>query len=324
MSRLRPAVRILAAAGCLAALLASFSHPASPPWTQAPALAQERGGDRGGGDRDPGGAEPGQDQPARRRGVPYILVDHGHLGAVLDLESGLLFCAGAGPKCFFAVSDIGTTITRQGVFVGPERPQPWHDAELQRLTGLLNRMIRSAAEQARPGWALAVVLTPHAPFLAWTPLNRRPSGQTVNQDDPRFIELLDLSDSARKIAADYFPGGHTYRWFYPYPDGDEILLDRRGNTAKAPRFLEAGQRTPATIHDDTLREATRRLNALLEAAARGRPVAVGPGKKDNPLASLAILETPVGLVLAWVRPVPDDYPRGGIKPFYGGNPPGAP
>jgi len=163
-----------------------------------------------------------------------------------------------------------------------------NDAELAKYTVRINALLDELRDQDKGKNREPVfIVTPYVPFLAWCQRGHEmvlpKKAITLEENPDGFYQALGIS----KAMASYQKT--ESRWWYQTPD--EIYWCRiSGNTQLAAALLRADTLTPS--HDRMLADYTDRINAILDEAAKRKPI---------PENVLSLLVTQKGLLLAWSR-----------------------
>jgi hypothetical protein len=202
----------------------------------------------------------------------------------------IVTCKGKGNRC--AVLRL----------VKAKKLSPFHDAGLAQCTDAINTILDEIIAKNRvPTRHPHFLVTPYAPFLAWTretPDAIDERGITLEADPARFYQGLGTSvESYREKPA---------RFWYCI-GGSKIACKKGGDTQLAGRLLNADRLSG--IHDAELKGYTDRLNSVFDRYAKGN---------RNPGQNLSLLVTPKGLFLAWSGDDDSEgqIPRGAITALH--------
>jgi hypothetical protein len=183
--------------------------------------------------------------------------------------------------------------------VNAKRLSPIHDAAAARCTAginaILDQMIaRNSVASRHPSF----IVTPYAPFLAWS--QEAPDGGiqrvvTLADDPGTFYQVLG-------IALGSYRSKPPSRYWYSI-GGGAVGCKKGGDTQIAARLF--GAERLSSLHDAELGAFTKAINAVLDGCEK---------TNRNPKRHLCFLVTPKGLFLAWSEDDDRDgpAPRGAV------------
>jgi len=212
---------------------------------------------------------PGQDESTLRST---------YTGVVFSEDHKSITCTGKGKDCLIAR------------LVNAKRLSSFHGAELEKYTNRINAIASEIASTNKdPKRRVCFIITPHAPFLAWTTQvtpdrtakkGIAEKGITQSDDPTKFYQLLGISR-----AIESYRQRPTRNWIM---DATHFICRKGGETQSVGRLLNADRLS--SIHDAELQARTNQINALFSECEKG---------KKNPRHQLSLMVTPKGLFLAW-------------------------